>query len=167
MGASKSKTSPNVHFIRAIKIGNLALSQEFVEAGASVEFKDKEGNTALALAVTNGSRLIIEWLISTHHVNLNVKNKDGCTPLMYAASVGHIDILKYLVEKGCIIDETNSDLFTALHWSAYVGNIDAVKSLIHLGANVHAKNIHGQCPKDMAETHEIIQYLTTVMGSVV
>ena len=40
---------------------------------------------------------------------------------MYAASVGHIDILKFLMEKGVLLEEKNEDGFTALHWAAYVG----------------------------------------------
>ena len=57
--------------------------------------------------------------INTHLIPRPLQ--DGCTPLMYAASVGHIDILKFLMEKGVLLEEKNEDGFTALHWAAYVG----------------------------------------------
>ena len=34
-------------------------------------------------------------------------SQTGCTPLMYAASVGHIDILNWLVEQGADLEKQN------------------------------------------------------------
>jgi len=163
MGASNSKLNKNglnIKFLRAIKIGNFQLAQEFVDLGANAEIRDKEGNDALSIAVTNGNRVIVDWLIKTLNVKLNSKNHDGCTPLMYAASVGHLDILKYLVENGCPLEDESVDGFTALHWAAYIGNMDTVKALVQFGANIKALNADGKYPYDLAETNEVRSFLT-------
>lgn len=78
---------------------------------------------------------------------------------MYAASVGHIDILKFLMEKGCDLELKNEDGFTALHWAAYVGNLDSVKTLIDKGADMKAKNSEGKKPADLAETQEVKKFI--------
>ena len=165
MGTSNSNLNPhglNIKFLKAIKIGNFQLAQEFVELGADVEARDKEGNCALSLAVTNGNRVIVDWLVKQKKVKLNSKNNDGCTPLMYAASVGHLDILKYLIENGCPLEDENIDKFTALHWAAYIGNKDTVKTLLHFGANTKALNVDGKRPIDLAETSEVKSLLTDI-----
>ena len=153
MGASKS--SPNKNFLNAVKIGNVALAEELVDFGANINFKDREGNTALCLAIIVGSRNITEWLIEKKHVDINVQNKDGCSPLMYAASIGHTDLLQYLIVKGANIEDVSNDGYTALHWASYVGNTDSVKLLIKLGANTGATTKSGQTPNDLSEVFEI------------
>lgn len=157
MGASNS--GPDGKLLDAAKSGVLPKAQEAVTLGAGIEGKDKEGNTALSLAVTNGYRLIIDWLINEKGANVNTKNNDGCTPLMYAASVGHIDILKFLIEKSADLELKNEDGFTALHWAAYVGNLDSVKTLVEKGANLRAKNSENKRPADLAETHEVKRFI--------
>ncbi len=72
MGASNS--GPDGKLLDAAKSGVLPKAQEAVTLGASIEGKDKEGNTALSLAVTNGYRLIIDWLINEKGANVNTKN---------------------------------------------------------------------------------------------
>jgi ankyrin repeat protein len=156
MGASKS--SPNKNFLNAVKIGNLALAEELTDFGANVNFKDREGNTALCLAIIVGSRNIIEWLVEKKQVDINAKNKDGCSPLMYAASIGHTDLLHYLIIKGAIIDDVSNDGYTALHWASYVGNSDSVKLLIKLGANIEALTKSGQTPSELSDVFEIKNY---------
>ena len=157
MGASKSST-PNKEFLNAIRIGNLALAEECLDCGANIDFKDREGNSALNIAIIIGSRNITNWLIETKHVNINVKNKDGCTPLMYAASIGHADLLHYIIDKGALVDDVNIDGFTALHWASYVGNTDIVKLLIVLGANTALITKTGQSASDLSDVYEIKTY---------
>lgn len=203
MGASNS--GPDGKLLDAAKSGVLPKAQEAVTLGANIEGKDKEGNTALSLAVTNGYRLIIDWLINENGANVNTKNnvsslgsnlvlfvdhsnrilmiscigvstscsfcssilsiflsttmQDGCTPLMYAASVGHIDILKFLIEKTADLELKNEDGFTAMHWAAYVGNLDSVKTLVEKGADLRAKNSEGKRPADLAETQEVKRFI--------
>ena len=78
---------------------------------------------------------------------------------MYAASVGHIDILKFLIEKSADLEQKNEDGFTALHWAAYVGNLDSVKTLVEKGADLRSKNSEGKKPADLAETQEVKRFI--------
>ena len=55
--------------------------------------------------------------------------------LRWSSSNGHIEIVKFLVEKGANI---HADDDYALRWSSFCGHNDVVKFLIEKGANIHA-----------------------------
>lgn len=61
---------------------------------AEVDFnqKDKDGNTPLHEAVSNGEYNSVHMMISTG-VNINAKNKNGWTPLSIAKKIIIINLL--------------------------------------------------------------------------
>lgn len=56
--------------------------------------------------------------------DVNMKDKNGFTPLMLAANFGHVDIVKYLVENGARIDDTSKNGDTALAIAEVKGNAE-------------------------------------------
>jgi ankyrin repeat protein len=50
-----------------------------------MDLKDSEGSTPLILATRYGHKDIVELLLSTGKVDVNAKNNDGWTPLMFTA----------------------------------------------------------------------------------
>ena len=69
----------------------------------------------------------------------NVKNKDhNNRGLQSASKFGHLDIVKYLISKGSIVD-VNSDLSSALRNASENGHLRVVICLVKNGANIHAK----------------------------
>ena len=69
-------------------------------------------------------------------VNQQVRYK---TPLMHAASEGHIEIVKLLLAKGADVN-AQTDEGTALMQAVYGGHGEIVKQLLDAGANVNAKH---------------------------
>ena len=61
------------------------------------------------------------------------------TPLVYAAYLGNIDIVKYLVRRGANVNVNPDHMWTPLMYAAKHGDYDMVKYLVDNGANVNAR----------------------------
>lgn len=74
------------------------------------------------------------------------RNQDGYSPLHYAATRGHLDVLQLLLDFGWSID-TRNDLFeTPLHLAAYNGHTLSAECLLDRGADVNALNRDDETP---------------------
>jgi len=93
--------------ILTLAIGN-DLSFMIVEAilasGANINVKDANNNTPLRMAIKNGNINTLVRLIN-YGADINEMNEQGESVLDYAFSEEHIDIAKYLIRKGSIIDK--------------------------------------------------------------
>lgn len=119
------------------------IAKLLIDAGADVNFKDKDGNSVLTLAV-NRSEKIAEMLLNNKDININVQYPyDQSTPLHVAANKGNIKLVKLLLSKGANVNAVDKDGETPLREAAKGGNIDTVKYLIEKGADVNAKNKYG------------------------
>ena len=69
------------------------------------------------------------------------------TPLHEAARRGHIEVVRFLLEKGAYVGAVN-DLWgrTALHEAAKGGHIEVVRFLVENGANVNARDSYKKTP---------------------
>jgi hypothetical protein len=67
-------------------------------------------------------------------------NKTGWTPLHYAASGGHVGIMKLLFEHHAFVDPESPNGTTPLMIAAQYGNAATVKLLLDEGAVANAKN---------------------------
>ncbi len=72
----------------------------------------------------------------------NTKDGRGETLLMYAAAVGSLDAMKFLIGKGADINAQNEFGSTALIWSAT--DLAKVKLLLGRGANVNTASKRGR-----------------------
>ena len=81
------------------------------------------------------------------------RNRSNCdTPLMKAAMHGHVDIVRFLLDRGANIDNRSDIDDTALHYAAYYGHDEIVKLLIERGANLHVRDDHdNRTPLDDAK----------------
>lgn len=78
-------------------------------------------------------------------------------PIHRAAAANHVEIIKYLVEKGAIVNQADKSQRTAIHWAAISGNVDAGKALLEAGADIFAATgsgmtaLHAACESGRAE----------------
>ena len=70
----------------------------------------------------------------------------GYTPLMNAAMLGRLDVVKALIESGADIQTKGQFGYTALHAAAQGGHLDVVQALVKYGASVNCKNDDGDIP---------------------
>jgi len=78
---------------------------------------------------------------------LDLKNKEGCSPIHVAAGKNNLSILTELIERGAHIDDTDSKSnWTPLHYASFQNQIEAVEWLVKHGAKPGAKDKHGFTP---------------------
>ena len=70
--------------------------------------------------------------------DLNARNRHGTTLLMRAASCGHAQIVRLLLEHGADPNLMRNDKFTALALAAFFGHTETVKTLMEFGARTEA-----------------------------
>jgi len=117
----------------------------------NINYKDKDGRTALMLAVERKNQLIVEKILSLYDVNgpkpLVIDEVDnlGQTALFFAIKTKIFDaenvkILKLLRDKGANFNAKDKNGQTALIWAAQNGKTDIVEALIKYGADVDVQD---------------------------
>ncbi|CAC5404614.1 unnamed protein product [Mytilus coruscus] len=86
----------------------------------------------------------------TQGSQLDVTDRGGWTPLMWAALFGHLEVVTFLVTKGSQLEAKDKDGETALHYAARYGRIETTKWLIDQGCSPWEKTKKGQTPYDLA-----------------
>lgn len=102
-------------------------------AGASVNLRNVDGDTALIHAAINGNTESALVLIA-QGAELNAKTKDGTTALMLAAGNGHIEVVRTLFTAGADPNVRNNEGLTALDYALRSSNEDVIRLLTQTGA---------------------------------
>lgn len=91
--------------------------------GANVDTaQDEEGNARLHLAVKAGDLKKTQTLVDAAWADVNIKNKQGATPLHIAAEEGHLKIIEFLVERKAKVDALDEHSNTPLSSSRKKGS---------------------------------------------
>lgn len=109
---------------------------------ASLEPRNKNGNTELMIAATQGNEEGVRNLVG-RGVMVNTKNNFGSTALMGAAAGGHEKIVKMLLAKNAAPDSKSRNGSTALMFAAKNGHTGVVDLLLAAGANVNSSDSEG------------------------
>ena len=92
-------------------------------------------------------------LLLANKADVNAKDKDGATPLFWAAKKGHKDVAELLLANRADVDARNNIDATPLHFAALRGHKDVAEWLLTSEADVDAKESkYGQTPLDLAAT---------------
>ncbi len=111
-----------------------------------VESRSAQDESPLMLAAINGLTDVCKQLIAA---DADV-NKPGWTPLHYAATKGHLDIMNLLLDHNSYIDSESPNGTTPLMMAAQYGTPQAVKLLLNAGADPLIKNAQGLTAFDFA-----------------
>ena len=105
--ATTNTSSVSNALCNAVRSGNLRAVKEQLTNGIDINAKDSEfGVTALAWAVLLNDMEIAKFLIEKG-ADVNMKNRDGSTPLHSAAFLGRAEIAKLLIQKGADVSPKN------------------------------------------------------------
>jgi len=110
----ENRTTP---LMQACRLGDGAIVDALLQAGAKLDVTNGDGNNALWLACFNGDLAIIDRLLNSGIV-IDHQNDSGATCLMYAASSSKTAIVARLLEAGADAGLRNQDDFTALDMAA-------------------------------------------------
>jgi len=135
-----------------------------IDKGNEPSTNDLDGNaecpspaqaTSLYYAALCGFARVTEYLIVTHHENVNVECGHHGTPLHAASYEGHVDTARLLIEHNADVKMMNNHKRTALCSAYDGGRLEVMQMLLQHGANVeepyadfasllHIASHHGQ-----------------------
>jgi ankyrin repeat protein len=110
------------------------------------EVTNVAGETPLMLAAITRQMDVAQTLIDR---GAEV-NRPGWTPLHYAATSGHIPMIRLMLENSAYIDAEAPNGNTPLMMAVQFATPAAVKLLLEEGADPNVKNRHGQTARDLA-----------------
>ncbi|AKM28962.1 hypothetical protein AB870_00680 [Pandoraea faecigallinarum] len=168
--ACATAATSNTALVKAVVFDDTRAVQQALKAGVDPNTTDEKGDPLLVIAMREKSvgvaRLLIEDkrtdLEATNHADENAMmiaslqgltpmvkllidkeaevNKKGWAPLHYAATNGHDDIVKMLLDASAYVDAESPNGTTPLMMAARGGHITTCKVLLDGGADVRLKN---------------------------
>jgi ankyrin repeat protein len=84
--------------IDACNEGDLEAVRRLLEEGRNVNEMTDEGESLLSLACSSGYLELAQLLLTTTRANVEERGLKDTTPLMEAASAGHFDIVRLLLD---------------------------------------------------------------------
>ncbi|XP_077746632.1 ankyrin repeat domain-containing protein 26-like isoform X6 [Canis aureus] len=114
--------------LKAVQSQDEACVDILLKHGANPDLKDIKGNTALHYAAL-GDNVTIAQKLLLKKVNMEIRNKDGLTPLLLAINEKKEKMVAFLVEKANI-NAVDYAKRTALHLACAIGREDMVKLLV-------------------------------------
>lgn len=168
-------------FFDAIKNDRESVLVNLIFRGFDVNTLDPKGRPGLYLAVAEPSFKVAKVLLDWNKTDVNALtpqdesplmmaslkgylelakqlighggdvNKTGWTPLHYAATGGHVEMIKLLLEEHAYIDAESPNGSTPLMMAAMYGTAAGVKLLMEEGADPSIKNELGLTAIDFAQ----------------
>ncbi|XP_015790666.1 rabankyrin-5-like [Tetranychus urticae] len=125
--------------------------QTLLEFGASVNIQDADGKTPLHIAIFNQHSTIISLLLCHPSLNLNLRDRNGCTPFATAMSIKNNKAAQEILNR----DPNSAEKYDAkgynfLHTAIKRGDIESVLFLLSINVNIHSRV---QDPVQMTPLH--------------
>lgn len=90
-------------------------------------------------AASDGDKKAVEKLLKDGVIaDINVRDWDGLTALIPAASAGHLEVCKFLIQQSIDVNASDKDGITALMEASIMGHAKVVDLLLEKGAEVDA-----------------------------
>jgi cytohesin len=118
--------------------GDLAIAEALVKAGADTSppvLADTK-RTVLHLAAKLGASRLVQQLLKEGHIDVDVKDSQGTTPLILAVGAGSKEVVAQLLAAGADPNAMNDKQQAPLLVAAWKGYTQLVKMLVAAGARV-------------------------------
>ncbi len=112
----------------------------------NLDQRNRTDETALMMAALKGHAELAQALIDR---GADV-NKPGWAPLHYAATSGHVALIRLLLDAHAYIDAESPNGTTPLMMAAHYGTVAAVQALLEAGADADVRNQLGLSAQDFA-----------------
>ncbi|KAK1159675.1 SH3 and multiple ankyrin repeat domains protein 2-like [Acipenser oxyrinchus oxyrinchus] len=135
---------------KAAKSKNQVALTTLLELGASPDYKDSRGLTALYhTAMVGGDPYCCELLLH-EHTTISCKDENGWQEIHQACRYGHDQHLEHLLFYRADMSAQNASGNTALHVCALYNQDSCARVLLFRGANKEIKNYNSQTPFQVA-----------------
>ena len=122
------------------------LNAESRKDALETEIKDGDNLATPLIIAARGGKLDSVKVLLRYEANIEARGTvedDGdviedCSALWIAASKGHFDVVRLLIEQNAEVDGKTSDNSTPLRAAAFDGHLDIVRCLVENGADVNA-----------------------------
>ena len=149
----------------ACQHGQLYFVEELLYDGADIECKDANGMTPLIVAAFSDQTPVLKRLLNHQpKVNVDAKDNDGQTALMYASFNGNQECRVALLESNASVNAVDKNGNTAFHIAAENENIECVEELLKL--RYHVLNVRNQEKKtvlDVTKNEKMIELISKAM----
>ena len=182
-------------FFKALRMDDATTVNQLLARGFDANTLDPQGQHGLLIAIKEPSPKVAKTLVNAPKIDLNTLNvlgesplmlaalkgelelaaqmvkkgadvnKTGWTPLHYAASNGHVAVVKLLLENYAYIDAESPNGTTPLMMASMYGSPEAVKLLLDEGADPLLKNQQSLTALDFAnrgKRPDAVELLTKV-----
>ncbi|TYI85767.1 hypothetical protein E1A91_D04G018900v1 [Gossypium mustelinum] len=141
---------------RLISEGDVSSVRDFLanassgNSGTSIssllEAENADGQTALHLACRRGSAELVEAILEYAEANVDVLDKDGDPPLVFALAAGSPECVLALIRRGSDVQSRLREGFgpSVAHVCAYHGQPDCMRELLLAGADPNAVDDEGE-----------------------
>lgn len=144
---SAASANSFVDFFRAVGLDDTRTVGRLLERGFDPNAVAENGQTALYLALRDGSFEVAALLLAHPQIRIDAANAVGETPLMIAALKGRTDWLTRLLQRGAALEREG---WTPLHYAASGPEPAAVQMLLERGARIEALSPNKTTPLMMA-----------------
>ncbi|MFH1461399.1 MAG: ankyrin repeat domain-containing protein [bacterium] len=149
---------------------DIDLIKEALESGAEINTKDKYGNTALHLLVSNNNKKATAIILNHPDCDIDSRNISGNTPLHVTTIKNAVDCSKLLLQHGANVNAQNNFGQAPLHIAVIFtkknfnlkkyaiilfSKIQIIKNLIFFGANKELRDGDEKTPIDICEDIEL------------
>jgi ankyrin repeat protein len=142
---------------------NLVDFKMLVKQKVNIHSLDHDLRSPLHISACQGNMKICKWLVDNCHMNVNLVDKFGGTPLYEAFWNGHFELLSFLYTHGARMPACKAkELAFYLNAFVYEGNLKAIKCLIKCGFNPDIGDYEGRNALHLAvitNHFDIVRYL--------
>ncbi|XP_071501029.1 uncharacterized protein [Diadema antillarum] len=135
------------------------------EAGANTNMADLDGLTALHCAVTCNHSGCVATIIKECECKVDVPDKNGCTPLYYAAAMDQADNVELLLESGASPNYADTNGKSPVHCAVESASLDVLKLLREHNGSLESTGPLGHSPFHEAILREDLDILKFLIAS--
>ncbi len=128
----------------AVQNGHEEVAKLLLKHGAKINVKMSDGATPLMVAAEVGRMGLVDMLVSSG-ASLTLRGPMKHIPFTMALVSGHLEIARYLLEKGADVNHRTEPFnVTPIMWAALDKNLAHVEFLIKAGAEFNTQDDRGQ-----------------------